>query len=116
MEKVIVLDIKFQFGGIEDVIHPVVLKDGANLVLVDCRYTDSLPAIERAMEEKNLSCRDLTHVLITHQDHGHMGTLAQLKKKYPRIQAVASKGETSYISGRLKSLRLAIRRVTYPSI
>jgi glyoxylase-like metal-dependent hydrolase (beta-lactamase superfamily II) len=106
MNQVIVLDIKFKFGETEDMIHPVVLKDENNMILIDCGYTGFLSAIEEAMKEKELCCRDLTHVLITHQDHDHMGALSELKKKYPLIQVIASKKESPYVSGELKSLRL----------
>lgn len=106
MNEIIVLDIKFKFGEVEDVIHPVILKDKANMVLIDCGYTGFLPVIEKAMEEKNLFCGDLTHVLITHQDHDHMGALYELKQKYPHIQVVVGRKESLYVSGKLKSLRL----------
>lgn len=106
MNKIIVLNINFKFGEIEDVIHPVILIDDKNKVLIDCGYTGFLPNIEHAMKEHNLYCSDLTHVLITHQDHDHMGALADLKQKYPHIKVVASKTEAPYISGKLKSLRL----------
>lgn len=110
------LDIQFKFGDIEDIIHPVVLKDEKNMVLIDCGYTGFLPAVEQAMEEKNLLCSNVTHVLITHQDHDHMGALSELKKKYSRIQVVASKKESPYISGRLKSLRLEQAEAMQPNL
>lgn len=106
MNEIIILDIKFKFGEVEDEIHPVVLKDELNMVLIDCGYTGFLETIEQAMNEKNLFCSDLTHVLITHHDHDHMGSLFDLKQKYPKIKIVASKIEAPYISGQLKSLRL----------
>ncbi len=106
MNEIVVLDIKFNFQGIEDEIHPVVLKDDKSMVLIDCGYTGFLPKIEQAMDEKHLDCRDLTHVLITHQDHDHIGALYDLKQKYPQVQIIASKSESPYISGKLKSLRL----------
>lgn len=106
MADIVVLDVKFKFGHIEDIIHPVVLKDDVNMVLIDCGYTNFLPHIERAMEEKKLACRELTHILITHQDHDHMGALYELKQKYPKVQVVASENEIPYISGKSKSLRL----------
>ncbi len=106
MNKIIVLDIEFKFGEAEDVIHPVVLVDNQNMILIDCGYTGFLPAIKQAMEQNNLKCADLTHVLITHQDHDHMGAAFALKQEYPQIQVVASKEEAPYISGELKSLRL----------
>ena len=115
MEKIIVFDLKFKFGQTEDVIHPVLLKDDRNMVLVDCGYTGFLPVIEQAMAEKNLSCSQLTHVLITHQDHDHMGALSELKWKYPKIQVVASKKESPYISGKFKSLRLEQAEAMQPN-
>lgn len=107
MDNIITLDIQFQFGDITDTIHPVILWDDAQMVLIDCGYTGFLPAIEQAMAEQGLRCEDLTHVVITHHDHDHMGALAALKQKYPRIQVVAGREEAPYISGRTKSLRLA---------
>lgn len=106
MNKIVVLDIKFKFGEVEDAIHPVLLIDDKNMILIDCGYPGFLSDIEQAMIDHNLYCEDLTHVLITHQDHDHMGALSKLKQKYPHIQVVAGKKESPYISGKLKSLRL----------
>lgn len=106
MGEIIILNIRFKFGETEDEIHPVVIKDSKNRILIDCGYMGFLPLIEEAMKEKQLSCNDLTHVLITHQDHDHMGALYELKDKYPWVKVVASKQEAPYISGRQKSLRL----------
>jgi glyoxylase-like metal-dependent hydrolase (beta-lactamase superfamily II) len=106
VENIVVLGIKFNFGEVQDVIHPVILQDDKNMVLVDCGYTGFLPKIEQAMKDVNLDCNQLTHVVITHQDHDHMGAAAKLKEKYPNILIVASKEESRYISGEMKSLRL----------
>lgn len=106
MNRVIVLDLKFKFGEVEDVIHPVVLIDEKHMVLIDCGYLGFLPNIKQALEENHLHCADLTHVMLTHQDHDHMGALFDLKQEYPHIQVVASKKESPYISGKLKSFRL----------
>ena len=106
MNDIVVLNIRFKFGSVEDVIHPVVLKDKVNMVLIDCGYTGFLSAVEQAMAEEDLFCSDLAHVLITHHDHDHMGALSELKRKYPQIQVVASEEEAPYIAGQLKSLRL----------
>ena len=104
---VTILNVHFRFGETEGVIHPVVLQDDAHVVLIDCGYTGFLPAIEEAMLKSGISCEDLTHAFITHHDHDHMGALSALKKKYPHIQVVAGEHEEPYISGRLRSLRLA---------
>ena len=116
MNRIIVLNVKYRFGKIDDEIYPVVVIDDKNMILVDCGYTGFLPAIEQAMEENNLYCGDLTHVLITHQDHDHMGALSDLKLKYPHIQVVASKIDSPYISGKLKSLRLDQAEAMQPNL
>lgn len=106
MEEIIVLEIKFKFNDVEDTIYPVILKDDKNMILIDCGYVGFLAAIENAMKENLLNCADLTHILVTHQDHDHMGALCALKQKYPRLQIAASEKEVPYISGKRKSLRL----------
>lgn len=106
MNRIIVLNIEFQFGGTADVIYPVVLADDKEVVLVDCGYTGFLPRIEQAMEREGLSCCQITRVVVTHHDHDHIGALAALKRKYPHIQVVASKTEAPYITGKKKSPRL----------
>lgn len=106
MEQIILLDVPFRFGEIEDRIHPAVLWDDREMVLVDCGYTGFMPHVEAAMAEKNLDCRRLTGIFITHHDHDHMGALAAFQKKYPKIRTIAGEKEAPYITGEKKSLRL----------
>lgn len=106
MNCIIVLTIPFQFGDTKDQIHPVVLADSTNLVLIDCGYLGFLPKLEGALAEQGLSCSQLSHVVITHHDHDHMGALADLKRRYPKILVVAGEKEAPYISGERKFLRL----------
>ena len=106
MANILVLCIAFYFGGIDDFIYPVILKDEKNMVLVDCGFTGSLPMLENAMQEKGISVSQLTHILITHHDHDHIGSLYELKQKYPNIKIISSIIEEPYISGKIKSFRL----------
>ncbi|WP_315675710.1 hypothetical protein [Clostridium sp. 19966] len=53
MEKITVLDIKFKFGDTEDAIHPVILQDDNEMILVDCGYVGLMPIIEGAIEAKS---------------------------------------------------------------
>lgn len=116
MCEIIVLDIRVSLGETEETIHPVVLQDANSLVLVDCGYPGSLPKIEQAMEEKGLSCNRLTHVLITHHDHDHVGALSALNRKYPQIQLAAGAKEAPYLDGTSKSLRLAQAEAMQPQL
>ncbi|MDU7336683.1 MAG: MBL fold metallo-hydrolase [Clostridium sp.] len=106
MSSITMLTIHAQFRGVTETIHPVVLQDESHLVLIDCGYVGFLPQIEQALTENGFSAANLTHVFITHQDHDHMGALADLIKKYPHIKVVTSRREAPYISGAEKSLRL----------
>lgn len=106
MENIIVLNINYKFGDIEGIIHPVVLRDNNEMILVDCGYIGFMSIIEDAMRTKNLDCNQLTKIIITHHDHDHMGALADFKQKYPNIKIIASEIEAPYISGEKKSLRL----------
>ena len=101
-----ILNIDFEFNGIRDAIHPIVLKDSKYMILIDCGYSGFMPIIEKEIEAEGLHCSDLTHIIITHHDHDHMGSLFDFKQKYKNINIVASKTEASYISGRKKSIRL----------
>jgi glyoxylase-like metal-dependent hydrolase (beta-lactamase superfamily II) len=106
MNKLIILDIDMFFGKTHDKIYPVVLCDETNCVLVDCGYVGALPKIEEALELNNILPQDITHIIITHQDHDHVGAAAAFKKKYPTVKILASAEEARYISGATKSLRL----------
>lgn len=102
--------------GTGGVLCPALLADGAHLVLVDCGYPDSLPLIEAAMAELGLSPAELTEVFITHHDDDHMGGLAQLCARYPRIRVVAGAEEAPYLTGARKSLRLCQAEALQPTL
>lgn len=106
MMNIIVLEVNFNFGYGEDFIYPVILQDEMEMILVDCGYPNFLPLIERVAQEKGLDFNRLTKVIVTHHDHDHMGSLAEIKRKYPNIQVIASEKDSLHVSGRAKSLRL----------
>lgn len=106
MENIIVLDVNFNFGYGEDSIHPVILQDENEMILVDCGYSNFLPAIEQSAYNKDIDFSKLTKVIVTHHDHDHMGSLAAIKRKYPNVQVLASEKDAPYVGGTAKSLRL----------
>lgn len=106
MNKIVMLDINFQYENEMRTINPVLLISNDEVVLVDCGYPNFLPLLESEMKSKGIDPKSLTKVLITHHDNDHMGALYEIKEKYPNIKVVASEIESEYISGRKKSLRL----------
>lgn len=106
MNKLIILNINMSFGELHEEIHPVVLSDDTNCVMVDCGYVGSLSKIEDALCSNSILPESITHIILTHQDHDHVGAAAAFKRKYPNVRILASADEADYISGVLKSLRL----------
>lgn len=87
-------------------IHPAWIKGEKYNILVDACYPGLLHRIEKAAADHGLSLADLTHVVITHHDFDHIGSLAALKRCYPQVQVVSSVKDAPYIGGYEKSLRL----------
>lgn len=106
MNRLIILKIEMSYGKDTEYIYPVVLCDHINCVLVDCGYVGSLSKIEEELHNNGLSPEAVTHIILTHQDHDHVGAAAAFKTKYPNVNILASAEEMSYISGIQKSLRL----------
>lgn len=108
MGKLTMLELAMKAGAEgAEMIYPVLLKGTESLVLVDCAFVGALPLLEEAIVAKGFSPQNITHIVITHQDHDHMGSAAAFKRKYPAVKIVSSKLEEPYISGKIKSLRLA---------
>ncbi len=106
MQDIIVLNIKFHFDTEEEIIHPVVLRDDKNTVLIDCGFAMHLDALEKALHKENIKLQDIDKVLITHHDYDHIGCLKELKTKSPKTKILASKKEADCIQGKKEALRL----------
>lgn len=116
MNKLNVLEINFEFNGMPDAIYTVIIKDDKEMVLIDCGYPSFLELIEECARKNNIDLSNLTKVIITHHDFDHMGSLADLKAKYPNIKILASSKDEKYINGREKSLRLQQAESIYDTL
>lgn len=117
MNELIVLDLKMPFSPSKDPIYPVLLGDGnGNLVLVDCGCKDQLPELEAVIRSHGREPGQVTHLVLTHHDHDHMGTAAAFKRKYPGVHVVTSLAEEPYVSGKKKSLRLEQAEALQPQL
>ncbi len=106
MKQLIRINLEMVYGDKRDELHPVVLKDDTACVLVDCGYVGSLTKLEEALRQKEILPEEITHIILTHQDHDHIGAAAAFKRKYPVVRLLASTEEAPYIAGLCKSLRL----------
>ncbi|MDR1482281.1 MAG: MBL fold metallo-hydrolase [Synergistaceae bacterium] len=87
-------------------IHPVIISDGRERVLIDCGYPGQLADLESAAELSGVPLSQLTAVIITHHDHDHYGSLLDIREKYPSVEVMASELDAPYIDGTRRSLRL----------
>lgn len=104
--EILELPIEFEFNGQRNTIYPSLIVWNNELTLVDTGYINFLPLIENEIIKRGYEMKYLKNIIITHYDDDHIGSLHDFKEKYPWINIIASKIESSYISGEMKSERL----------
>lgn len=94
--------------GEERTIHPVLLRDGDSVALVDAGYPGQLPLLEQALREAGVSLEQLTAVIVTHQDIDHIGGLPGLLQAAPYpLEVLAHPLEQPFIEGRQTLLKFS---------
>ena len=113
MNEYFILSIDYISENKKEKIHPVILRDDNDLILIDCGYPHFLSQIKTAAEAKGIDLDQLTKIIITHQDYDHLGGLADFKKAYPNVKIYASKQEAPYIRGEKEFIRIRQMRAKY---
>jgi glyoxylase-like metal-dependent hydrolase (beta-lactamase superfamily II) len=104
--EIFILNINYDEDDPTLLIHPVIIADGRERVLVDCGYPGQLPRLEFAAESSGVAISDLTAIIITHHDYDHCGALYEIREKYPRVGIMASELDAPHIDGTKRSPRL----------
>lgn len=87
-------------------IYPTVIFDDHNLVLVDTGFPGVLAAIRQAFVQMDIPFERLTHIIMTHHDIDHIGSLAAILKEIPhKVEVLAHVDEKPYIGGDLPPLK-----------
>lgn len=86
MNKLIVLTIEQTHNDSVKAYHPVFLQSDTEMVLVDCGTPGSMSKIKENALTQGVNIDNLTKVVVTHQDLDHIGSLAELKRKYHGMQ------------------------------
>ncbi|MCD4839031.1 MBL fold metallo-hydrolase [Neobacillus sedimentimangrovi] len=105
--KIIQLPIHYEFNGQKDTIYPTLIIMNNELTLVDTGHKNFLPLITNEILKYGYQMEQLKNIIITHYDNDHIGSLYDFKKEYPWVKIIASEKESKYISGEVKSERLA---------
>lgn len=116
MSNLTILEIKSAFGAGTRSMYPVVIKDGNELILVDTGLPGQFEMLKAEAAAKGVDLSELTKIVITHQDIDHIGTLAVLKKAFPKIKIYSSAIEADYISGKKESIRLALSKKNFENL
>lgn len=90
--------------------------DDKHLVLVDAGLPGQATAIADAITTAGFNPKDLTHIIITHQDWDHVGSIPELTKLATTAKTIAHSQEAPYIDGRKLPIKLAARLEQYNSI
>jgi glyoxylase-like metal-dependent hydrolase (beta-lactamase superfamily II) len=106
MNKIAILKIDMEVSGILSTIHPVIVSDDQEMVLFDCGHNGAIDQLNDKAFSAGFDLNRLSKVIITHHDHDHMGSLADLKRQYPWVKVYASDVEAEFIRGHVKSIRL----------
>lgn len=114
--KINVLDISFEYNGTSQTINPVIIQDNETMILIDTGYPDQIGLLEESAKQNDISLDKLTHIIITHHDYDHVGSLAALKRRFPHVKILASRIEKEYIEKQRKPLRLEQAEKIYPSL
>lgn len=94
------LDIAVNRDGRARVIHPTLIWDEENMILVDTGFPGQIKEFRAAIEGLGLNADRLSKVIITHQDRDHIGGLFEIvKASSQKIEVLAHPAEKPYIQG-----------------
>jgi glyoxylase-like metal-dependent hydrolase (beta-lactamase superfamily II) len=90
-------------------VHAALVWDTDHLVLVDTGVPGQLDVIRKALEKAGFSLEQLTHVIITHQDRDHIGSLPELlQAKTGKVEVLAHEMGIPYLSGEIPLIKSGV--------
>jgi glyoxylase-like metal-dependent hydrolase (beta-lactamase superfamily II) len=109
MAKVFVLSIPAQLQNGDDTVRPAVISDDAQAILVDTGLPGAAEHIVQALGKYGVPLSQLTHIVVTHADADHIGSLAQLLRMIPQpVQILCHDREKPYVQCDVPPLRLSM--------
>ena len=105
-KNVKMLSIPIDKPGAEMTLHMTLTWDDKNLVLMDAGVPGQGQAIAQAIADAGFDVKNLTHIIITHQDMDHIGSILELQKMAPNAKLLAHCEEAPYMDGRKMPVRM----------
>lgn len=94
------LDLTVNMMGRQSTLHPTLIWDDNEVILVDTGIPGQLEKIRKAVTSAGASFDKLSKVILTHQDIDHIGSLPEILKDAGRkIEVLAHEEDKPYIEG-----------------
>ncbi len=105
--KVFVLSIPAQLQNGDDTVYPVVICDGVKAILVDTGLPGAAEYIANALGTVGVFLSQLAHIVLTHADADHVGSLGGLLRLAPQsVEVLCHEREKPYVQCDVPPLRL----------
>jgi len=102
------LEITTNMLGRTSTVHPMLLTDKDNVVLIDTGYPNTFEQVKDAINQSGVPFDRLDTVIITHHDIDHIGGLAAIVNALgDKVKVLAHADEKAYVQGEKRPLKLA---------
>lgn len=106
------LELTANMMGNQMAIHPTLIWDDENVILVDAGVPGQLDQIRSEMEKAGVPFSRLNRVIITHQDIDHVGALPEILEAADQdIEVIAHEVDKPYIQGDKQPIKMNPERV-----
>jgi len=106
------IELVMNMMGNKSVIHPTLIWDENEVILVDTGIPGQLEEIREAIEKTGVSFNKLSKIILTHQDIDHIGSLSEiLKNSESKIEVLAHEEDKPYIEGDKPLIKMNPERV-----
>ncbi|WP_240941051.1 MBL fold metallo-hydrolase [Paenibacillus sp. HB172176] len=98
-------------GGVQ-VIHPALIWDERDCILIDTAYPGQFGLLKAALRVAGFELDAITRILLTHQDMDHIGCLSAIVDELPHTpEIIAHEIEKPYIEGDLMLVKLTAQAI-----
>ena len=111
-EGVEALDLPMEFMGGPSVIHPTLVWDDRDVILIDTGMPGQLETLREACRNAGAPLERLTRIILTHQDIDHIGGLPELLAALDQdVEVLAHPLDRPYIEGQKTPIKMNPERM-----